>query len=373
MAIRDITLYNRPLLNFSCSTDQRFTFVSLCAVLTIAQSAWTDRGASLVLALTTVLTALATELIINGLRKKPGLSDASSLVSALILTLLLPNTTHPLCAALAAFFAIAVVKESFGGLGANWLNPALGGWLFIRFAWPEAFNLSLEASPLSFVENLIADMPGGAFESNPVALLNRNGFGVQNTDALTPLLNQYVFSFFNIEMPANYLGFFVNPGTGIIADRGIFGLLFGTALLISTSASRFALSLVYTGIVVFLVRVSGSLPLGGEIGSGDMLFCLFSGGTLVAAFLLAVEPVTSPKSAAGRILLVIFAALLTFCFRYIKAESYGAMLAVACANVLTPLIRMMEESLIYERGTAKSLQLPIDDAIGGSPDENTDK
>jgi electron transport complex protein RnfD len=370
MAIRDITLYNRPLLNFSCSTGQRFTSVSFCAMLAIAQSAWTDKGQSLILALIVIVTSLAVELIINIIWKRESLFDASSFVTALILTLLLPNTTHPLPAALAAFFAIAVVKESFGGLGSNWLNPALGGWLFIRFAWPEIFNQSLEASPLGFVEKLLEETPGG-LEINPVAILNRNGFGIQNSDTLTPFLNQYFFSFFNIEIPSNYFGFFANPGTGIIADRGIFGLLLGTVLLISTNASRFVLSLIYTGIVIFLVRIAGVLPSGAESGD-DMIFFLFSGATLVAAFLLVIEPVTSPKSAPGRMLLVVIAALLTFCFRYIKNESYGAMFAVACVNVLTPLVRMIEESLVYERGTAKNDRLQIDDSIGGS-DENTDK
>jgi electron transport complex protein RnfD len=370
MAIRDITLYNRPLLNFSCSTDERFVFVSICAALAIAQSAWSDKGATLILAAVVIVSALATGLVINAIRKKPGLSDSSSLATALILTLLLPNTTPPLCAALSAVFAIAVVKESFGGLGANWLNPALGGWLLVRFAWPLIFDTSLEGSSLGFIEQLMREAAGSGIETNPVSMLSRNSFGVESGDAITPFLNVAVFSLFNIELPANYLGFFFNPGAGVIADRGVLGLLLGTVLLISTSASRFALSLIYVCIVSFFVRIAGALPLGGAIGEGDILFCLFSGGTLVAAFLLVIEPVTSPKSALGRVLLVVFAALLTFYFRYIKAESYGAMFAVACINVLTPLVRMMEERLFYERGTTKNSHIPIDDTAGGLMDES---
>jgi electron transport complex protein RnfD len=349
MPFRDVPFYNRPLLNFSRSSAERLWLVAVCVLLAIIQSALTDSGGTLSIALAALLAAAGTELGISYLKKKFGIYDYSAFVSALIITILMPNTINPVIAAVAVVFAIAVVRESFGGFGSNWINPALGGWLFVRLCWPQVFQQAGENSPFTFISNLVPEISSGYSEINPIAILNKNGFGVENGDILTSFLNKNIFSLLNIELPANYFDFFINPGTGIIADRGAFGLLLGSMLLIAARVNRFVLSIIYLLIYLLLVRFAGALPFAGPLGSGDMLFCLLSGGTLAAAFLLAVDPVTGPKSAIGRMFSIIVAALLSFFFRYIKADISGAMISVACINTITPLIRKIEERFFYEK------------------------
>jgi electron transport complex protein RnfD len=361
LSVRDITSYNRPLLNFSRKTSERLVFVSICAGLAIAQSAYMDGGTTLFVALASVAGALITELCVNFLRKKPGIHDASAVTSALVLTLLLPNTIAPWIAAVAAVFAIAVVKESFGGFGSNWLNPALGGWLFARFSWPVFFQDALKSSPLTFLSNI----EGGDGELNPIMILTRNDFGVRSGEGITQFLNRNVFSLFDIELPANYIDFFLDPGTGIIADRGIFGLLVGCALLIASRAVRWKTSIIFMALYLFLAMTAGANISGG----GDMIFCLFSGGTLVVAFILACEPVSGPKSNGGRVFYALAIALLAFVFRYIKVESYGAIFACAFLNMVTPIVCMIEEKIIYEKNVTKSDGIAVSSigkAIGNS-------
>ncbi|MDR2865327.1 MAG: RnfABCDGE type electron transport complex subunit D [Spirochaetaceae bacterium] len=358
MALRAKTLYNRPLVNFSRSTPERLILVCICALLAIGQSAITDRGASLIVALSALFGAVAAELCLNYARRKPGLHDCSSFATALILALLMPNTINPLIAGAAAVFAIAVVKGSFGGFGLNWLNPAIGGWLFARFSWGGAFNQAMENSPFTFLSNLIKANTI-SFDSSPLSILNANGFGVRNGNRITSFLNDTVFSVFNIELPVNYFDFFINPGTGIIADRGVFGLLLGCAVLIAAKANRFVLSVIYLAVYLFLLRFAGVFTGVGVWGFSDMLFCLLSGSTLTAAFLLVVEPVSAPKSVAGRIVAVVLAASLSFLFRYTKMEIFGAVLAVACINTVTPFIRLIEERFFYESSYFKKWRLVI--------------
>jgi electron transport complex protein RnfD len=196
--------------------------------------------------------------------------------------------------------------------------------------------------------------PGAAFAS-PVTILNKNGFGTQNGEIITSFLNKTLFSLFNIEIPAAYLDFFINPGAGLIADRGLFALLIGSIIMIGAMGSSSVLSAVYAGVFLLVVRFAGALPFGGPPGAGDMIYGLFSGGTLAAALILVVEPASGPKSSFGKLVYVSFAALFTFMFRYGKAEACGALFAAALVNIFAPLFRIAEERWYYERHPVRSL------------------
>jgi electron transport complex protein RnfD len=340
-------LFQKPQIYFAYSTAGRMWLVSICTVLVILQSALGDSFSSLVVALAAVAAALTTELFI-GLKKGVSfLKDGSALVTALVLTLLLPNSILPVFAALGAVFAIAVVKHSFGGLGTNWLNTALGGWLFIRFSWPPAFNRALENSPLALLTGSL-DKGFSDPQGSPLGILKINGWTGGSFDkTLSSLLNETVFSFSRAELPEGYIGLFKSSEPGIIADRGLFILLLGTIVITATRAGRCWVPVVFTGTYALLVRIFGALPLGGALGGGDMLFGLCSGGVIAAAFLLLGDPATGPKSGAGALVAAFFAGAAAFVFRYGGLEPYGAFFAAALINALTPLIRGLESRIFY--------------------------
>jgi electron transport complex protein RnfD len=331
----------------------RMWLVSSCAGLAILQSSLTDSFSSLIIALTAAASALLAELAVDQTPDKRALRDGSAVASALVLSLLLPNRIHPVFAALGAVFAIVVVKQSFGGLGTNWLNPAMGGWLFIRFGWPGVFSGALEGSPLSLVSQSLrrglSDPQG-----SPLGVLKISGAGAGSFDnVLTSFLNDTVFSITGTELPGGYIDLFIFSGPGIIADRGLFALLAGTIIITATQAGRSWIPAAYLGLYVLGIRIFGALPFGGTLGNGDVLFGLLSGGTLAAAFLLASDPVTGPKSNAGALIAALLAGVFTFIFRYQGLESYGAFFAVALLNALVPLIRGLETRWFYSsRGGA---------------------
>lgn len=366
MLSRDLLVFQRPLLTFARSSGERMALVAFCATAAILQSAAFDGGRSLLVAAAAISGALFAEFCVcAGQRGAAGKSgskrrlkniiasfDGSSFVSALILTLFLPNTINPAMAAIGTLFAVLVVKRSYGGLGSNWFNPALGGWLFVRFSWPLLFKNAMSASSLNFISNFSSEATAlrAAAEVSPVAILTKNGFGTQNGEAMTNFLNNTVFKLINIEIPAAYFDFFIDPGAGLIADRGLLALIASSVIMVAAMVSRPALSAVYITVMLAAAKLAGALPFGGGIGAGDMLFCVFSGGTLAVALFVVVEPATGPKTKAGRFFYVVFAALLTAIFRYAKAEAYAALFAVTLMNVFAPVFRMIEERLCYEGG-----------------------
>jgi len=301
-------------------------FVCGCAFLCVLQSAFSDGGKSLVIAFTAFFSALLIEFLFT--HRKYGtekIKDGSAAATAMILSLLLPNQIHPVYVFLGAAFAIVVVKYSFGGLGSNWLNPALGGWLFIRFSWPSAFSNAFDGAAPS-----ISEM---ALTSNASALDN----------SVTEFLNNSIFSLFGVQLPSGYIDLLFNKNAGIITDRGLFFLLIGTIVITVVGISRSLVPLIFLAVYSFLVRFVGDLS--GMYWNGDMLYGIFSGGVVAAAFILAAEPVSGAKLKPGVIFTVILSAFLSWFFRYKCMEYTGCFIALALTNCLTPLIRVFEEKI----------------------------
>jgi electron transport complex protein RnfD len=152
-----------------------------------------------------------------------------------------------------------------------------------------------------------------------------------------------------MEYPAFYLDFFNAHNPNIIADRGIYALLISSIIIVALGVSRFAVSAVYLACYLALIKMFGALPLNGALGQGDMLFGLFTGGTIVVALFLLAEPASSPKTGKGKVITAILAALFSFFFRYIRNEPYGVFFAIALVNILVPLIRSIESALVYNK------------------------
>jgi electron transport complex protein RnfD len=321
----------KPQINTSCPTTARMWLVCGCAFLCVLQSSFSDGGRSLAVALTAFFSALLIELLFTWRKHRTAkIKDGSAAAAAMILSLLLPNQIHPVYVFLGAAFAIIVVKYSFGGLGSNWLNPAVGGWLFIRFSWPSAFSKALNESIPSISEMV--------FTSNLSALDN----------SITEFLNNYVFSVFGVQMPSGYIDLLFINNNNIIADRGLFFLIIGTVIITAIGINRGWVPVVFIAVYGFLIRFAGALP--GIYWSGDMLYGIFSGGTIAAAFILTAEPASGAKLKPGIIFTVVLSAFLSWFFRYRCMEYTGCFIAVALTNCVTPLIKLIEETVFLSRG-----------------------
>ncbi|MDR2900154.1 MAG: RnfABCDGE type electron transport complex subunit D [Treponema sp.] len=348
-----IGIVHRPQINLSRSTASRMWLVSCCALLGIIQSALTDQGASLVIAVSAVVSAIVIDLLIHIKSKNFSIRNGSTITTALIFTLLMPNTIHPVIVVIGIAFALLIIKHSFGGLGANWMNPAAGAWLFVIACWPILFNEAFKEMPLYIINDAIGRNITDP-QGSPMNILKLAGFsGTAQDVSVTSMLNSTLFWLFGSKLPDGYIDLFIHRGSGIIADRGLLALLAGSILLAASQISRFWISAVYLGVYAILVRLFGALPFGGSFGSGDVLFGLLSGGVIAAAFILLTDPATGPKSAIGSAFAAIAAGYFTFVFRYQALLPYGAFFAILLLNVLTPLIRRIESRCLYENRRKK--------------------
>jgi electron transport complex protein RnfD len=321
---------HKPQINLARSTAERMWLVNLCAFMAILQSSLSDSYSSLVVALSAVFAALFTEFLIlckNGKAKE--IKDGSAVASAMILSLLLPNRISPVYAAAGAVFAVLVIKHSFGGLGSNWLNPAAGGWLFIRFSWPASFDAALDSTGFFPVKTF--------WDGELRSFFNRN-----------------IFSITGAEVPEGYFDLFASRFPGIIADRAVFALLLGTIVLSTFRVSRTWIPAVYLVVFGTLVRIAGALPYGGIVGTGDVFSAVCSGGTLPAAFFLSADPATSAKSKRGILLASAAGGVAAFIFRYYGAEPYGVIFAALVVNAMLPVIRLIENRRLYEKQRVSS-------------------
>jgi len=331
-SVQKMIFSHKPQISISCPSTGRMWLVCGCAFACVLQSAVSDGGRSLVIALTAFISAMVIELLLTWRENRTAkIRDGSAAATAMILALLLPNHIHPVSVFFGVAFSIAVVKYSFGGLGTNWLNPALGGWLFIRFSWPAAFKEALNESAASISEMVI---------SSDISKID-NG--------VTEFFNNNILSVTGVQMPSGYFDLLFLNGPGIITDRGLFALLIGTIVITAIGINRGWIPIVFIAVYGFLIRFAGDLN--GVYWNGDMLYGLFSGGTIAAAFILAAEPASGAKLKPGILLTVILGAVLSWFFRYKCLEYSGCFIALAVVNCLTPLIRLLEEKIFLSRNS----------------------
>jgi len=230
------------------------------------------------------------------LRGKPWRLEISSLVSSLLLALILPPALPIWMAGLGVFFAVAIVKEAFGGLGQNIFNPALGA---------RAFLLASFALPMS-------------------QWIEPSGFSADAVTSATPLVSGFVSN-----LPLNELlwGLFTGSVPGFIGSGALFVIIGGLILLL-TGVIDYKAPLVYLGAVAVTSLLFGENP----------LFHLLAGGVVFAAFYFITDPVTTPVYWPGKVVFAIGAGVLTMLIRQLGNAPDGVAYAVLIMNAVTPLI-----------------------------------
>ena len=226
--------------------------------------------------------------------KKIRVSDLSACVTGVLLALNLPVSIPLWQAALGSVFAIIVVKELFGGLGKNFMNPALAARCFLLISFPVSMT-SFET-----------DVYTGA---TPLALL-KSGEAV-DTGAMI---------FGNI------------PGT--IGETSMLMILLGAAILLLTGVIDLYVPGSYIlSFVVFLILFGGH-----GIDPAFIAAHLAGGGLMLGAFFMATDYVTRPVSKKGQIIFGIFLGFMTCIFRVFGPSAEGVSYAIILGNCIVPLI-----------------------------------
>jgi len=316
-------------------------------------------GAAAALPLTaSILSALAGEAFAGALRRRFTLPDGSAFLTGLLVGLAMPSGIPPAIPAAAALFAVLVVKGAFGGLGSNWMNPALAGIAFALICWPD--QMSAWAMPLA------ADGLGGA---TPLALARESshaagsnldfllsgGAAFSNADgAVTDALNRALFSRLGADLPYGYVGLLIGNKGGAIGEASGFLILASSLVLLARRMIRWEIPASMLAAFSIAAWTFGGLGSGQGLFSGDLLFSLLSGSLLLVAFFMATDPVTSPSSRRGMLVYGAGIGLIAFALRSLGSAPEATAFAVILMNCAVPAISALDISSVRGRFKAES-------------------
>ena len=247
-----------------------------------------------------VVSAVFTESIIQLIRKKPvTVSDLSAVVTGLLLSYTLPSTVPLWIPAIGSFTAIALVKQAFGGLGQNFMNPALAARAILFAAWP--------------IHMIMYAIPGvdGMTTATPLAILKAG----------------------ESELPSLWNAFVGNIG-GSLGETSALALLLGAAYLLYKKVINWRIPFSFIGTVGLLTWILGQEGL----FTGKGIYSIFLGGLVLGAFFMATDYVSSPMTPKGKIIMGVGCGILTVVIRLYGGYPEGVTYAILLMNLVVPLI-----------------------------------
>ena len=265
---------------------------------------------ALVLVLVTTAAAVLTEYIYCRLMKKPNpIGDLSAVVTGLLLALNLPPELPVWIAILGAVFAIIVVKQLFGGLGQNFMNPALAARCFLM---------------ISFAGKMTTFTYDAVSTATPLASLEAGE-------------------------SVNVLSMFLGNTAGTIGETSALCLLVGGIYLIIRKIIDWRIPVFYLLTVAVYVMIY-SLATGGGFDLVYVAAHLCGGGLMLGSFFMATDYVTSPITKWGRVIFAVFIGALTATFRLFGGSAEGVSYAIIIGNLLVPLIEKVTVPKSFGKG-----------------------
>ena len=263
-----------------------------------------------ILVVVTTAAAVLSEYIWEKLMHKPiTVKDFSAVVTGLLLALNLPPTLPWWLGVVGAVFAIIVVKQLFGGLGQNFMNPALAARCFLL---------------ICFTGRMTYFVYDGVTGATPLADL-KAGEAVNTMDML--------------------LGF----TRGTIGETSVIAIMIGAMFLILMGVIDLRIPGSYIiSFVVFIVLFGGH-----GLDAQYITAHLCGGGLMLGAWFMATDYVTSPITSSGKIIYGICMGLLTGLFRLFGGSAEGVSYAIIISNLLVPLIEKVTLPKPFGKGGEK--------------------
>jgi electron transport complex protein RnfD len=243
-------------------------------------------------------------------KRKVTILDGSAVLTGLLLAYNLPPQVPFWLPIVGSFFAIAIGKQVFGGLGQNIFNPALVGRVFLMASWPKYMTTFTRP---------------------------------QNFDAITSATSLALIKEGKVLENISYLHLFVGKRGGCIGEVCILALLLGAVFLLLRGYISWHIPLTYIFTVGVFTYVFG--PQG--LFSGDGLFHILSGGLILGAFFMATDYVTSPLTRKGQIIFGIGGGLITAIIRLWGGYPEGVSYAILMMNAATPIIDRYTKNRVY--------------------------
>jgi RnfABCDGE-type electron transport complex D subunit len=239
--------------------------------------------------------------------KKPlTTGDFSALVTGLLLGLNLSPTVPLWIPIIGSVFAIVVVKMLYGGIGQNFMNPALAARCFLLISFAGRMN--------SFTID-------GVTTATPLTIIRSGG-------------------------EVDILSMFIGTTAGSIGETSVIAVLIGAGYLLIRKVISYRIPIFYIGTFAIFVLIFG----GKSFDVNYLASQIFGGGLMLGAFFMATDYSTSPITRKGHIVYGIILGLLTGIFRVFGASPEGVSYAILFGNLLVPLIEKVTMPNMFGKG-----------------------
>lgn len=258
---------------------------------------------ALMLVLVAVISAVIFEAGFQKLFKRPvRVGDLSAVVTGLLLALNLPATAPWWIAVFGSGFAIIIVKEFFGGIGQNFMNPALAARAAMVASWPGIMTNYVNTDGMS--------------AATPLAILKEGGS--------LPGIERMVIG---------------NIG-GVIGETSVILLLIGAAYLLIRKVIDWKIPVIYIATTAIMVLILGE-------DVNEMIYHILGGGLILGAFFMATDYASSPVTPLGRIIFGVGCGVLTALIRVLGGMPEGVSYSILLMNVATPVIERWTKPRVF--------------------------
>ena len=294
-----------------------------------------------------IITAVLTEFIIQKLRGvEITISDGSAVVTGMLVAFNIHAASPWWLPVAGAFFAIAIGKQVFGGLGHNPFNPALLARAFMVASWPTLTTSGwikprFAASTLNGLTNLPQNVPEFITKATPLGVAKALRDTTQVSEEMADTVMNKLATFDTIQNV-----FWGNIG-GVIGEVSAAMLLLGAAYLALKHIIEWRIPVSYILTVFILIFAFGGIN--GFCSASILLpvFHIFAGGLILGAFFMATDMVTSPVTKKGRIYFGIGCGILTVMIRLKGGYPEGVSYSILIMNMFVPLIDKLTVPKIF--------------------------
>lgn len=316
MSENKFKMSSSPHIRSKVTSSNIMLMVTIALLPASAFGVWNFGFPALGMLITTTLAAVLTEYIYEKLmHKKITVNDFSAVVTGLLLGLNMPPTAPLWMGALGSVFGILVVKQLFGGLGQNFMNPALGARCFLL---------------ISFTGQMTTFIYDGVSGPTPLAMLKEG----QAVDSMSMLMGRI-------------------PGT--IGETSVIAIIIGAIFLILMGVIDLRIPGTYIVTFAVFVGIFGQFT-NAQAGLFDPQYItshLCGGGLMLGAWFMATDYVTSPITKKGQYVYGALLGILTGLFRLFGGSAEGVSYAIIISNLLVPLIERVTLPKPFGKGGEK--------------------
>ena len=337
-------MFASPFITKPSSVSGIMLRVLLALLPAVALYVWYYGPAILVSLTLASLTALGVEALMLKLRDrplKPFLSDNTALLTAWLLALSIPPLAPWWLIVVGTAFAISVAKHLYGGMGNNPFNPAMVGYAVLIISFPVQMThwlspLALGQGGLDFGEQLQYIFAGTL----------PDGTGFDAVTMATPLDTLKT----QLHLDRAVADIFAMPIYGHLAGKGsemvALGFLAGGLYLLAARIITWHIPLAFLGGLLFTAELFHLVDPSHYVAP---LFHLVSGASMIGAFFILTDPVTSPTTPRGRLIFAAGAGFLTYMIRVFGGYPDGIAFATLLMNISVPLIDAYTQPKVFGR------------------------